>query len=317
MQRYRHIFGPVPSRRLGRSLGVDLTPLKTCTLDCVFCQLGHTSHKTIERREYMPAAEVKSELSRWHEEGGQADHITLSGSGEPTLHSGFCDILTFIKKKIPFPAVLLSNGTLFWLADVREAALPAEIVKLSLSAWDPISFRQINRPHPELNFHLYIAGLRTFRKMFSGKLWLEVFLVEGVNISPEGVKHIARIAETIAPDEIHLNTAVRPPAERSVLPVDQGSMEERAELFRPRATIIAGFPTRCGANIEANENSIMDMLRRRPCTSRQIANAFDMHVNEVSKYIGDLSRSHRVHSEYRDGEIYFKAGNGKEGPASS
>lgn len=305
MQRYRHIFGPVPSRRFGRSLGVDLTPLKTCTLDCVFCQLGHTSRKTIERREYVPVKEVKAELSRWHEEGGRADFITLAGSGEPTLHSGFGDILAFIKKRLPFPAVLLSNGTLFWQSGVREAALSAEIVKLSLSAWDAASFHRINRPHPEVNFSLYLAGLRTFRKMFAGKLWLEVFLVEGMNTSPEGLRRLARLAESIAPDEIQLNTAARPPAEASVKPMPRETLESFAEIFRPRATIIAGFPKRCEANVEANEVSILDMLRRRPCTARQIAEAFDMHVNEVSKYVGDLAQSRRIRMAWSGGEIYY------------
>jgi wyosine [tRNA(Phe)-imidazoG37] synthetase (radical SAM superfamily) len=304
---HKHLFGPVPSRRFGRSLGVDLTPLKTCTLDCVFCQLGHTSRKTLERKEYVPIAEVESELAHWLRVGGKADYITLSGSGEPTLHSGFGRILKFIKKEMPFPAVLLSNGTLFWLPEVREAALAADIVKLSLSAWDPLSFRRINRPHRDLDFHLIVVGLHAFRRAFRGKLWLEVFLVEGVNSRAEDVKKIARLAETIAPDEVHLNTVVRPPAEQSVLAVDQGDMEKLAGLFKPCATIIAGFPTRCDVNIEANENNIMDMLRRRPCTTRQIADAFNMHINEVSKYIGDLTRAQRIQTVWSNGEIYFGA----------
>jgi wyosine [tRNA(Phe)-imidazoG37] synthetase (radical SAM superfamily) len=271
----------------------------------------------MERKEYAPIAEVESELARWLQDGGKADYITLSGSGEPTLHSGFGKILKFIKKEMPFPAVLLSNGTLFWLPEVRKAACAADIVKLSLSAWDMDSFRRVNRPHEDLSFDRCVEGLRGFRKEFRGKLWLEVFLIEGVNSRAEDVKKIARIAKSLAPDEIHLNTAVRPPAEQSVLSVDRGSMEELADLFRPRATIIAGFPARCGANIEANENDILDLLRRRPCTTRQIGEAFGMHVNEVSKYMGDLARTHRIQPEWRGGEIYFKACNGKGNKATT
>ena len=305
MSRYHHIFGPVPSRRFGRSLGVDLTPLKTCTLDCVFCQLGHTSRKTLERKEYVPMEEVKSELAHWHKEGGKSDYVTLSGSGEPTLHSGFGEILKFIKKEIPIPAVLLSNGSLFWMPEVRDAACPADIVKLSLSAWDSPSFRRINVPHKDLQFRQCMAGYRAFRRIFSGKLWLEVFVVEGVNSRAEDMMKIAQIAETIMPDEIHLNTVVRPPAGKGVLPASRANMEELAELFNPRATIIAGFPARCGVNVQANEESILNMLRRRPCTARQIADAFDMHANEVSKYTGDLVRARRIHVVWSDGELYF------------
>ncbi|HOW98486.1 MAG TPA: radical SAM protein, partial [Kiritimatiellia bacterium] len=260
MTAFRHLFGPVPSRRFGRSLGVDLTPLKTCTLDCVFCQLGHTSCKTLERREYVPVAEVTTELARWRDEGGQADYITLAGSGEPTLHSGFGDVLEFIRDELPVPAVLLSNGTLFWESDVREAACQARIVKLSLSAWDTRTFQRVNRPHPELSFDVVVAGLRTFRQMFPGTIWLEVFLVDGLNTTAEGLERLARLAETIAPDEIHLNTAVRPAAERAVQAVPRERMEEWAGWFRPRATVIAGFPKRSGVNIEAGERAILDML---------------------------------------------------------
>ena len=305
MQRYHHIFGPVPSRRFGRSLGVDLTPLKTCTLDCIFCQLGHTSRKTTERKEYVPVKEVESELREWLREGRTADYVTLSGSGEPTLHSGFGDILRFIKKEMPIPAVLLSNGSLFWMPAVRESALAADIVKVSLSAWDPISFQRVNRPHEDMDFRRCVVGLHAFRKDFQGKLWLEVFLVEGVNSQAADVKKIAKLADTIGADEIHLNTAVRPTAEKSALPVARKGMEKSAGLFTPRATIIAGFPARCGSNVKANEESILDMLRRRPCTTRQIAAAFGMHVNEVSKYTGDLVRDRRIRPVWSDGEIYF------------
>ncbi len=313
MQPYRHIFGPVPSRRFGRSLGVDLTPLKTCTLDCVFCQLGHTSRKTLERKEYVPIDDVKAELARWVKEGGQADYVTLSGSGEPTLHTGFGEMLRFMKKETPCPAVLLSNGTLFWLPEVRKAALAADVVKISLSAWDADSFRRVNRPHADLDFGRCIEGLQAFRGMFGGKLWLEVFLVEGVNSAPDGVEKIARWAEIMAPDQIHLNTAVRPPAESSARAPTPRSMEKLAGLFRPRATIIAGFPARSGVNVAANEASILDLLRRRPCTARQIADAFDLHVNEVSKYTGDLMRAGLVRPAWSNGEIYFSTRQGRTG----
>ena len=207
MPSYRYIFGPVPSRRFGRSLGVDLTP--TCTLDCVFCQLGHTSCKTLERQAYVPVESVKDELARWLEKGGEADYVTLSGSGEPTLHSGFGQVLEFVKNETPFTAVVLSNGTLFWMAEVREAASWADIAKVSLSAWNSNSFQTINRPHADLRFDRCVEGLHQFRESFRAKLWLEVFLVPGMNSRCLQVEQIARIAETLAPDEIHLNTAVR------------------------------------------------------------------------------------------------------------
>jgi wyosine [tRNA(Phe)-imidazoG37] synthetase (radical SAM superfamily) len=304
---FRYLFGPVPSRRFGRSLGVDLTPMKTCSLDCIFCQLGHTPEKTITRREYVPTEEVIKELQRWQRDGGQTDFITLSGSGEPTLHSQFGEVLRYIRHDLPFPSVLLSNGTFFSRPEVREAAQAADIVKLSLSAWDPKSFQQVNHPHEGIDLEQMIEGMRTFRKAYTGKIWLEVFLIPGLNTSSRAIEQLVQKARGIIPDAIHLNTAVRPPAETSVEPMTREAMEALAPRFQPPATIIAGFPKHSGIQIEANEDRILDMLRRRPCTARQIAEAFGMHINEVSKYTGALLRSRQIDSEVRNQEIYFKA----------
>lgn len=306
-RRYQHLFGPVPSRRFGRSLGVDLTPLKTCTLDCVFCQLGRTSRNTLERGEHVPLEEVKAELLDWHRAGGTADYVTLAGSGEPTLHSGFGEVLRWIKEQIPIPAVLLSNGTLFHLPEVREAARAADIVKLSLSAWDARSFRRVNRPNPDLQFELCVAGMRAFRQVYAGKLWLEVFLIRDLNSDPRAVRQIARLAGTIAPDEIHLNTAVRPTADPGVLPVAREDLEELAALFTPRATIVAGFPTRHATSIRASADAILDMLRRHPCTAQQITDAFATPSSEVAQHIDDLARAGCVQTFRSHGEIYFDA----------
>ena len=307
MSTYRYIFGPVPSRRFGRSLGVDLTPLKTCSFDCIFCQLGPTPCNTLERREYVPTEAVKAELIRWRDEGGQADYVTLSGSGEPTLHSRFGEVLRFARLELRLPAVLLTNGSLLYLPEVCEAAGHADVAKLSLSAWDEASFRKINRPHADLDFARAVEGMRKFRGQFSGMIWLEVFLIAGLNDSPEDVDFIAALAESIAPDKIQLNTAVRPPAESSVRPVDRETLESLAARFRPRAEVIANFSARPGSAIAVNETAILAMLRRRPCTARQIADVFGMHLNEVAKYTGHLLRENRIQALPRGDETYYKA----------
>ena len=307
MTTYRHLFGPVPSRRFGRSLGVDLTPLKTCSFNCVFCQLGPTPVTSLERREYVPVPSVKDEILHWRDTGGTADYATLSGSGEPTLHSGFGEVLRFLKAELPCPAVLLTNGSLLYLPEVRAAAAEADVAKLSLSAWDDDSFRQINRPHPDLDFHRSVAGMREFRQAFSGRIWLEVFLIAGLNDAPGQVERIAALAAAIAPDKIHLNTAVRPPAESAVRPVNPERLAELAELFRPRAEVIANFTARPGSGVAVNETAILDMLRRRPCTARQIADVFGMHLNEVAKYTGHLLKTGQIQAMRRAGETFFAA----------
>jgi wyosine [tRNA(Phe)-imidazoG37] synthetase (radical SAM superfamily) len=307
MQKYRYLFGPVPSRRLKRSLGVDLTPPKTCTLDCVFCQLGRTTDKTVTRKEYVPVDAVLAELDAWIQAKGQTDVITLSGSGEPTLHSGFGEVLRFIRSHSPFPAVLLTNGTLLSLPEVQEAASRAHIVKVSLSAWDQASFGWVNRPHPDLSFDQVLEGQKAFRARFHGQLWLEVFLVAGMNSLPSDVAKIALLAKEIRPDRIHLNTAVRPPSEDFAVPLSPERLEALTPLFCPKAEVIAEFETKQRVELRVAQEEIYAMLQRRPCTAQDIAETFSMHPNEVSKYLGKLLREKRIRGQVVNFLLYYVA----------
>jgi wyosine [tRNA(Phe)-imidazoG37] synthetase (radical SAM superfamily) len=307
MQTYRYLFGPVPSRRLGRSLGVDLTPRKTCTFDCVFCQLGRTTHKTMTRKEYVPTEGVLAELEAWSKENGNADYITLSGSGEPTLHSGFGEVLRFIRSRSSIPSVLLTNGSLLHLPEVQEAASRAQIVKVSLSAWDQASFGWVNRPHPELSFDQVLEGQKAFRARFKGQIWLEVFLVGGMNSLPSDVAKIAALAKEIRPDRIHLNTAIRPPSEDFAVPVSRERLESLTSLFYPKAEVIAEFEAKKKVEVHAAQEEIHSMLQRRPCTAQEIADTFSMHPNEVSKYLGKLLRDKRIRAQVRNTLLYYVA----------
>jgi wyosine [tRNA(Phe)-imidazoG37] synthetase (radical SAM superfamily) len=307
MQTYRYLFGPVPSRRLGRSLGVDLTPRKTCTFDCVFCQLGRTTHKTMTRKEYVPTEGVLAELEAWSKENGNADYITLSGSGEPTLHSGFGEVLRFIRSRSSIPSVLLTNGSLLHLPEVQEAASRAQIVKISLSAWDQASFGWVNRPHPELSFDQVLEGQKAFRARFKGQIWLEVFLVGGMNSLPSDVAKIAALAKEIRPDRIHLNTAIRPPSEDFAVPVSRERLESLTSLFYPKAEVIAEFEAKKKVEVHAAQEEIHSMLQRRPCTAQEIADTFSMHPNEVSKYLGKLLRDKRIRAQVRNTLLYYVA----------
>jgi wyosine [tRNA(Phe)-imidazoG37] synthetase (radical SAM superfamily) len=304
---YKYLFGPVPSRRFGRSLGVDLTPYKTCSLDCVFCQLGRTTKKTVHRREYAPTDTVLAELGQWLKRDGQADYITLSGSGEPTLHSGFGKVLEFIRSETTIPAVLLTNGTMLQLQEVRDAAARANVVKVSLSAWDQASYRWVNRPHKQLQFDQLIKGQKNFRAQFKGQLWMEVFLVAGMNSMPAAVSNIADHAREIGPDRIQLNTAVRPPAEDFATALSKERIRSLRHQFYPTAEIIAGFKARHASHIQANQATIFAMLQRRPCTAGQIADIFGMHLNEVSKYLGKLMRADKIRALRERATVYYAA----------
>jgi wyosine [tRNA(Phe)-imidazoG37] synthetase (radical SAM superfamily) len=303
----QYLFGPVPSRRFGRSLGVDLTPYKTCCHDCVFCQLGRTNYKTIERKEYIPTDAVLSEIEQWLSSDGQADYITLSGSGEPTLHSGFGKVLEFINANTEIPTVLLTNGAMFSLPEVRESACAANIVKVSLSAWHQASFEWVNRPCPQLSFDQFFKGQKAFRDQFNNQLWMEIFLIPGMNSMPKDVQKIARLTTELAPDRIQLNTAVRPPSEDFVTQLSSERMLELTHLFKPEAEIIAELTRSIPLQLQVTQELILTMLRRRPCTSKQIADGFDVHLNEVLKYLDELMRNHYIRTEVKNNNAYYVA----------
>ncbi len=309
MREFKHIFGPVPSRRLGRSLGVDLTPYKTCSHDCVFCQLGRTIGKTINRREYVPIGEVLHELEEWLKEDGKADVITLSGSGEPTLHTRFGEVIQFIRSHSTIKLVLLTNGSLLYLPEVRRAAAQSHIVKVSLSAWDQASYGWVNRPHRDLDFKQLIDGQEAFRDEFSGELWIEVFIVAGMNSLSFDVAKIAALTNRLRPDQIHLNTAVRPPAEEFVTPLSRERLISLRNLFHPTAKVIAEYRDNGCVQIQTNQQEIFSMLQRRPCTAKDIAAAFCMHLNEVSKYLGKMVRNGRIRTERTNESVYYVAAN--------
>ena len=304
---YRYLFGPVPSRRFGRSLGIDLVTAKTCSFDCPFCEVGRTTLSTCERLEYVPVTDVVDEFNHWLENDGKADVITLTGSGEPTLHSHFGDIIDAIKASCDITVVLLTNSTLLHLADVREAAAKADIVKCSLSAWDMESFRRINRPVKGLELNQVVDGLRQFRQEFSGKLWLEVFILKSVNDKPDDVAKIAALAESIAPDVVQLNTVVRPPAESEAQPISQDELRRLAPLFSPIAEIIAKFeadPTNENSSIVSSQH-VQAMLMRRPCSAEDISGAFGIDAKTVAVLVEELLASDSIQSIKRDDAVYY------------
>ena len=174
---YRHVYGPVPSRRLGRSLGIDLVPFKTCTYDCVYCQLGRTTNKTIDRQEYVPIKDVLTELEQKLAAGDIPDYISLAGSGEPTLNLGIGRLIAEIKSLTDIPVAILTNGSLLWMPDVQDALMAADLVLPSLDAGDEHLFQYVNRPHEEISFERMVDGIATFTRRFPGEVWLEILLL--------------------------------------------------------------------------------------------------------------------------------------------
>ena len=298
---YRHLFGPVPSRRLGLSLGVDLLKDKTCSFDCVFCEVGRTSDLTVDRKEYVASAEILSELQAWLQGGGKADHITLAGKGEPTLNTGFGEVVREIKKITETPVAILSNGSLFHLKEVRTDALPADVVKISLSAWDQASFDAVNRPYAGLSIESVVEGYGLFRDAFQGELWLEVLLVAGVNDHVDNVARIAALAGSFAPDKIHINTVVRPGAYEDAKAVGRDKMDMLARLFDPPGEVVVDYSKRAGGATA----SIREILMRRPCTIDDLVKVSSMEKGVVELLLVEHGCDWNVESRNMSGGTYY------------
>ena len=239
------LYGPVPSRRLGYSLGVDILPFKTCSMDCVYCQLGASARTFVRRREFVPADEVLAQVRAELESGKRIDAITFSGSGEPTLHSGIRKIIRGIKGMTAVPVVVLTNSSTLAGAAGRRAIAEADIVVPSLDAATEPIFARINRPHPGLTAAGIIAGLAEFRKSFRGEIWLEIMLVKGINDGAGHLRALKKAVRLIRPDRVQLNTVVRPPAERTARPLSAAEMERIRSFFGGKAeTLVRADKTR-------------------------------------------------------------------------
>jgi wyosine [tRNA(Phe)-imidazoG37] synthetase (radical SAM superfamily) len=304
----KYLYGPVPSRRLGQSLGVDIVPFKVCTLDCVYCQLGKTTEKTIERKEYVPVEPVLAELREKLAEGLEADYITISGSGEPTLNSRLGDLIDGIKKITDIPVAVLTNGTLLYRQDVRADCSKADVVLPSLDAGDEEVFQKINRPHKDISIENLISGLCTFRDQFPGRIWLEVFLVDGLNTAAEQIAKIRAAIERIRPDKVQLNTAVRPTADPGIRRLNAAHLDAIARQLGENCEVIADFPAGpSGRTVGSKAYDVLSMLKRRPCSLNDVCLGLGIGRNEALKYITQLQRQGAVCCEHKDGTSFFKA----------
>ena len=296
MKRFRHLYEPVPSRRLGRSLGVDLVPRKICTYDCIYCQIGKTTEKTLLRKEYVPVKEVLDELKTFLEEGrASVDVISLGGSGEPTLHSRIGSIIETIKKMTSIPVAVLTNGSLLSDEEVRQDLLQADIVLPSMDAVSKDVFVKINRPRGGFSVEKMIEGLVAFRKVYRGQIWLEILLCKGVNDSRGELQRMKEAVERIHPDRIDLNTVVRPPSETWAKPLTQDELEEIRAFFGEKARIIPEFD-RHPLSITGEEirGRIVDILSRRPLSLADLSKWLRIAPEELETHIVSLAKERKV-----------------------
>ena len=308
---YKYLFGPVPSRRLGMSLGVDLVPKKVCSLDCIYCEVGATTRLTLERKGYIPAEKVKAELEDFFKNNTDPDYITFSGYGEPTLNLHIGDIIDFIKRLRPHILVaVLTNGTLLCDPSVRQSLISADVVLPSLDAASEDVFRKINRPQKNLSAGKSIEGLIEFRKVFKGQIWLEVFILPGCNDGPDELARLKEAIHKIKPDSVQINTLDRPGTEEGLRGATRAELQHVLDFLNmENAVIISAAPDRKRiASYQSDiESTILETIRRRPCTLDDLAQMLGLHVNEINKYLDVLDADGKVISIRQDRGLFYRA----------
>ena len=290
-------------------------------MDCIYCQLGNTTRTTTERKVYLPIEPVLTELKEALSKGLKADYITLAGSGEPTLNSQLGELIDGIKKLTNIPVAILTNGTLLYRKDVRKDCSKADVVMPSLDAGDEKTFQRINRPDGVISIEKLISGLCTFRKEFTGQIWLEIFFVEGINTDAEQIANIKKAIELINPDKVHLNTAVRPTADPNITRLSAEKLQKIASQLGSKCEVVADFTSThsCQLNSSISEDnseseslanskaeSLLSMLKRRPCSLHDICAGLGINQDEARKHISDFQHRGVIQSDEIEGIVFFK-----------
>ncbi len=308
--RYTHLFGPVPSRRLGMSLGVDLIPHKICSLNCVYCECGRSTNVTLQRKEYVPLHEVYKEVTDFFENHPDPEYITFSGAGEPTLHSGLGEVLEFIKILRPgIPVAVLTNGTLFNNPDVRRELMHANLVLPSLDAATDYAYRKMNRPVGSLTIDEYIRGLIDFSSEFDGEIWMEVLILPGYNDDQVNLMALKEALVKINPHRIQLNTLDRPGAMNGLKAASRAELERIAGLWNMQNVeiIAASRATHESKPYRTDvENAILETILRRPCTLKDLEKILGLHGDEINKYLGMLMESGEIKVSKQERGIFYQ-----------
>ncbi len=304
------IYGPVPSRRLGLSLGVDIIPFKTCSYDCIYCQLGRTTEQTLERRSYVTISSLINQLKEVLELNKGIDYITFSGSGEPTLNQDIGEIIRKVKELTCIPVAVLTNGSLLWEERVRKDLSYADLVVPSLDAVSEEVFHRVNRPASGLSIKKVLRGLKNFTRGFKGKAHLEVMLVKEMNDSEEEMVKINRFLKGLRVHKVELNTVVRPPGESGAKALNNEELIRIKDLFDPgvKVELISDFRKESSRPYHRDlEKAIIELLSRRPVRREEMAACLGVHLNEIMKSLHNLERRKIIHrkEEGERKEVYF------------
>jgi wyosine [tRNA(Phe)-imidazoG37] synthetase (radical SAM superfamily) len=322
----RIIYGPIISRRLGRSLGIDMIKKgdfrKNCNFDCVYCQLGHIDWKISspsEATDLVTTKEVIDSLTNYHKKVDDIDYITFSGTCEPTLNLELGKTIEQIRTVSDIPICVITNSSLVSREDVRNNLSKADLVVATLVSGYEDTFQAINRPANGIELQDIIEGLRELQKIKGSKLAIEVMLLDSnngypTNSSDHEVDKLIEVLSFIDPDEIEVLTISRPPAEDYIIPVTETRLKEIAQKFdeklgRERVRLVLKGLKRKRSSIrhENLTNEVYDLILRRPCTFEQIIHSLDIDKNDLLPLIENLLNEKKIIEIGSGKDCYYRA----------
>lgn len=307
---YKYLFGPVPSRRLGVSAGIDLVPYKTCSLNCLYCECGTTTKLTLKRKEYIPTEKVIKELNHFLQSAPEIDYLTFSGSGEPTLHNHLGKIVNYLKENYShYNIALLTNGTLFYKYDsLYNEVKNIDLIIPSLDAVSENIFKKINRGINNLKSEEIISGLIKLRKEYHGEIWLEIFVIPGINDTKKEINNFNTIIKKIKPEKVQLNSLDRPGTEKNIKKPDFSNMKVFADSLDTKTEIITEFKNNNNIKEFKSQlkNNIIETLKRRPCTKNDLAKILGKNNKKINKIIKKLMKKNLITKQKSTrGEFFF------------
>ena len=293
MSELKYVFGPVPSRRMGRSLGISPIPKKTCNYSCVYCQLGRTNKMTNKREEYFLLEDILSEFDSHHDEDSY-DVITIVGEGEPTLYSRLGELIVEIKKRSKKPVAVITNGALLYDKNVRSELMNADIVLPSLDSYNEEMFKRIDRPYGRIKFDEVWEGLVDFTNEYKGQIYMEIMLMNGVNDDEKSLLEFKKLLEQIKYDRLYINTPVRPPAEEYIEESSKESIQKAVEILKGVSIDMlssVGF----SSDIEDDYQAVISIIGRHPMNQFEIRSFLESRENkDIDKLMQQLSEDDKV-----------------------
>jgi wyosine [tRNA(Phe)-imidazoG37] synthetase (radical SAM superfamily) len=293
MKEMRFVYGPVPSRRLGISLGISPIPKKTCNYSCIYCQLGRTNRMTNTRQMFFTVKEIMDEFNHAISKQIEFDVVTIVGEGEPTLYLGLGELICEMKKKTDKPVAVITNGALLSDQDLRKELYQADIVLPTLDAYEEELFKKINRPHGKINFDMVRHGLAMFSKEYQGQLWIELMLMQGINDDDESFRKYAKQLKELRYDRLYINTPIRPPAEAGVVAVSRERMGIAVDLLGGISIDLLeseGFHS----EIKDHYDAILSIIKRHPMNQFDI-NGF-LKSRGIQSGVGLIDRLKQDHN---------------------